>query len=994
MKAVLKPYVDVQGYIWEEYASGSGGQAPSKMKKLSDFNLQSGLDVGYYVLNRCLARDSLVGDMYSQEKINEITSFSVNNAGSISSTAPTTPTEISGVWNYNSSTDKYDITITWKAVNGAAKYVVNYKTSSGSWEELDESKAAPGIATNTVTARGFSKTRDSADFQIIAVNSSGAASAPAEITIPKSAATYTVSYNANGGSGAPAAQTKTQDVALTLSPTKPTRAAASAGSYTVTLNANGGSVSSTSLSAARTTNYSFKNWNTASNGSGTAYSAGASYTANSPATLYAQWDAATTTSAVTLPTPSRAGYIFKGWAASESAASGTTGSYTPSGNVTLYAVWQEILPENLTASTDKNRYVLGETVTFIHSAQNATQFDVSVWKGTPSDETLVFYDGFYAPDRVSTYRPTGAEAAGTYNVTVRAKNAAGTTISTSFTFSVVRPTLTAQANSDGSVTLSIDCSDPGADWYWAVFRSTDQSFTDAQRLYGVSGAESSWTDTTAAPGTVYYYKVQPLASDGSWAGGYSNAVYVSTPACYLDLNALIDGELATVLDGCATADVYINGTLVADDCSDYCGAWTAGTSYDISDIKPVAGYQFDGLSNLSLYTGTDTQAVPGALSGTLSETLTEVVLVFSKAPVSVPVSAVSLNQSELSLNVGDSAALTAVVSPSDAANKAVAWSSSNTSVATVDGGSIRAVAPGNAIITVTTEDGGFTATCSVTVSAPAPAPGNTPLSLTARYNRSTLTATVSVLTTEAITLSNYDLTLTGGAAFTLTGIENGQPDRMKNFQSSVSAGSIAAMSAGDNVTIPAGETLAVYTFTTTEKLESGDYPFALSVQDVSDMDAEPLSWKGCTVAGTLTVLPLSEESFDLHGSGAYTLNFESPAAGDFTLTAEKPCIVLYSNGTKLQKLAATPVSGSTYAFTLPADWDDSTKLTVALKADFTGDGDITSTDALQVLRCAAGNRSFSELHVLIADINNDGVLTSTDALQILRVCVGLRSLSW
>ena len=153
--------------------------------------------------------------------------------------------------------------------------------------------------------------------------------------------TYTVSYDANGGTGAPAAQSKTYGTALTLSSTKPTRANASAGSFTVTLDPNGGSVSTYKLTAERTTSYTFKDWNTAQNGSGTSYDPGASYTANATATLYAQWNSSTTTAAVTLPTPTRTGYTFKGWATSASATSGTTGSYTPTGNVTLYAIWKQ-----------------------------------------------------------------------------------------------------------------------------------------------------------------------------------------------------------------------------------------------------------------------------------------------------------------------------------------------------------------------------------------------------------------------------------------------------------------------------------------------------------------------------------------------------------------------------------------------------------------------------------------------------------------------------
>jgi uncharacterized repeat protein (TIGR02543 family) len=71
---------------------------------------------------------------------------------------------------------------------------------------------------------------------------------------------YTVTYDANGGSGAPAQQQKSEGVALTLSSTVPT-----------------------------CDGHNFQRWTTAQNGGGTAYSPGATYSANADATLYAQW---------------------------------------------------------------------------------------------------------------------------------------------------------------------------------------------------------------------------------------------------------------------------------------------------------------------------------------------------------------------------------------------------------------------------------------------------------------------------------------------------------------------------------------------------------------------------------------------------------------------------------------------------------------------------------------------------------------------------------
>ena len=82
----------------------------------------------------------------------------------------------------------------------------------------------------------------------------------------------------------------------------------------------------------------------------------------------------------------------------------------------------------------------------------------------------------------------------------------------------------------------------------------------------------------------------------------------------------------------------------------------------------------------------------------------------------VKVSGVTIDPSSKILNIDASITLTATVTPENAADKSVTWSSSNESVATVEqNGKISAVGVGVATITVTTTDGGKTATCKVTV---------------------------------------------------------------------------------------------------------------------------------------------------------------------------------------------------------------------------------------------------------------------------------------
>lgn len=82
----------------------------------------------------------------------------------------------------------------------------------------------------------------------------------------------------------------------------------------------------------------------------------------------------------------------------------------------------------------------------------------------------------------------------------------------------------------------------------------------------------------------------------------------------------------------------------------------------------------------------------------------------------VAVTGVKLNAGKLTLTVGQTTQLKATVSPANATNKAVTWTSSNTKIATVDkNGKVKGIKAGKAKITAKTKDGGKTASCIVTV---------------------------------------------------------------------------------------------------------------------------------------------------------------------------------------------------------------------------------------------------------------------------------------
>lgn len=85
----------------------------------------------------------------------------------------------------------------------------------------------------------------------------------------------------------------------------------------------------------------------------------------------------------------------------------------------------------------------------------------------------------------------------------------------------------------------------------------------------------------------------------------------------------------------------------------------------------------------------------------------------------VAVSGVALNKKVATINVGKTVTVKATVTPANAANKTLSWTSSNTKIATVSNGVVKGVKAGRAVITAKTTDGSnISATCTVTVKQP------------------------------------------------------------------------------------------------------------------------------------------------------------------------------------------------------------------------------------------------------------------------------------
>jgi uncharacterized protein YjdB len=150
--------------------------------------------------------------------------------------------------------------------------------------------------------------------------------------------------------------------------------------------------------------------------------------------------------------------------------------------------------------------------------------------------------------------------------------------------------------------------------------------------------------------------------------------------------------------------------------------WNKGSTQKSATINLIAGQSYYVEALMKEGGGGDNLAVGWAKPGQSTSAPSEVVpgSVLSPLAISnIPVTGVSVSPTSAPLTVGGTQQLTATVSPSDATNKTVTWSSSNASVATVNSsGLVMAVAAGTATITVTTQDGGFIATSAITVNTP------------------------------------------------------------------------------------------------------------------------------------------------------------------------------------------------------------------------------------------------------------------------------------
>lgn len=417
----------------------------------------------------------------------------------------------------------------------------------------------------------------------------------------------------------------------------------------------------------------------------------------------------------------------------------------------------------------------------------------------------------------------------------------------------------------------------------------------------------------------------------------------------------------------------------------------------------------------------------------------------------IAVNGVSIQGGGVTIFEGKTIQLTAKVSPSNATNQAVTWSSDARGVATVDQhGKVTAVAPGSATITVQTAEGGYQATTQINVANAVAAtgvtltvPGNTEGNGTESDPKTLafgtsiqLTATVSPdnATEQGVTWSvsggegvlsvnQYGLVYAAGSgkarvvATTVDGNHTAEywfsvPDESHPVRNVSLSSNTATLYLGEGAFQLTAAVAPSYATNPGVTWESDNDAVATVDQNgrvtpvstgYATITVTAVENSGISAECLISVQPartrvegisFASESMDvgLYASTALEPVFDPVDATDRTVTWE-------SSNKAVATVSRTGVvtaiglgSATITATSNDGGYQASITVKVSLTAgygDVNNDGDVDAADALMILQASVGLRALTTNEKEIADVNGDGYVDAADAILILRYNAGL-----
>ena len=518
----------------------------------------------------------------------------------------------------------------------------------------------------------------------------------------------------------------------------------------------------------------------------------------------------------------------------------------------------------------------------------------------------------------------------------------------------------AQAN-DGSVMANkpVTVTDVNADGVLTY----DEALVAAHEVYcpeGYATADSVYgTQVTKLWGketgnTLYFKNGQPLtmnvgdttfstvaAGDRLYASVNKDNTYYADWYTYFDQTALTvnTGETFTLTlqgylgMGTSTAAKAVSGVNI--------GTWngsfaaidgkTTDTNGQVTLSFETAGTYYVSAS------GTVTDTVMDWSSGTTADAdcpIMAPVCIVTVEVGDVPVTGITLDKSEVSVNAGNTVTLTATVTPDNATDKTVIWTSSDESVATVADGVVTAVAVGEAIITA--KAGEFEAVCTVTVNEALPTfselaiyasqsaynNGEAPLVLTPAYDPNTYTGYVISVPDYAAPAQSWESQTVYLVATAAEDSRDGYGLMYSNSAWSWGSGNLTDGVLKTNLAFMNKGYAEVYFFATSGPQKEAHYQFTSQYH---------------TTLSALTIDGVLDQAFNRNVT-RYHAYVDSTADGvKIVPTAFKSGYTVTVNGTAVN-------SGEEY--TLTYDWKGGNKMDVEIVVS--GDGFTTTTYTIEL----------------------------------------------
>lgn len=474
-----------------------------------------------------------------------------------------------GTWNTNPAYTPTSYTYQWKRagsnISGATSSTYTTVTAdignsiTCTVTAVNNRGTLPVNSSNgiTIVASTYTLTYDGNGGTVLGNSStSTTVNAGSSVTLPSASRNY---FSFNGWYTAPSGGTYlgTTNNSYTPSSTTTIYAQWSAITYTVTFDANGGSVTPTSRTGTNSggltlptpsrTNYSFLGWYTASSGGSYLGGGGSTYYPTSSVTIYAQWQIITYTvtwdanggsvspssssvnagSSVTSPTPTRASYTCTGWWNSTSGGTkivDVNTLYAPSSSTTLYAQWTltPIVP-TISSLTITN----SSTLTYVNwEVDYQDTYSISVSPSTGGSGGGSSFSGTADADR---QKYIGTHTAGTtYSISLTVTSSTGHTDTESISWTApggsvsAPPTPTGvSVSGSGSVSWTGDAS--ATSYEIEFYTSTNTVGANLGGPYTVTGISSS-----------PYQLVSPYAAPNNYARVRVRARNSAGPSTYSD----------------------------------------------------------------------------------------------------------------------------------------------------------------------------------------------------------------------------------------------------------------------------------------------------------------------------------------------------------------------------------------------------------------------------------------------------------------------------